>query len=214
MRFPTLRSLGEDDYSRREHVPIDAIYAYLEAKHTLELDGSDDSSLRRATEQAIKVKSLCGRRAPVPLETLESGYRFGGSGFRIDVPKGWPSTRNPMFAGVISRRVRHNGGIIDDPDEINSTLTTANLHTGIASPDLIVAGRNNVVVPGYQQTENGKFVISGFYLHGESDYVCYSAPGLGLAVGLCSLLSAIDWVYLERMPWHRILGNALNKLSI
>jgi hypothetical protein len=52
IRFPTLRSRDEEDFSLKEHVPIDAAYAYIEAKHTLDIDGNGESSLARATEQS------------------------------------------------------------------------------------------------------------------------------------------------------------------
>src|SRR5690348_3133356 len=38
LRFPTLQLRGSGSY-RKEHVPIEAAYAYIEAKHTLVLEG-------------------------------------------------------------------------------------------------------------------------------------------------------------------------------
>ena len=35
MNFPNLRFLGqEDDYARKNQIPVEAVYAYIEAKHT------------------------------------------------------------------------------------------------------------------------------------------------------------------------------------
>jgi hypothetical protein len=43
-RFPVLRALG-DDLSRKEKVPAEAVLAYIEAKHTLHVDGGGPQSL-------------------------------------------------------------------------------------------------------------------------------------------------------------------------
>src|SRR6266851_5063767 len=53
-RFPTLRALGDEDYARLEKIPIEAVYAYIEAKHTLELEGESRSSLTKAVDQLGK----------------------------------------------------------------------------------------------------------------------------------------------------------------
>jgi hypothetical protein len=119
-----------------------------------------------------------------------------------------------MFAAVLARRVRVGGRVIDGPAEVHSTLLAAEVPQGAHTPDLIVAGRSNVIIPVCRDAETGAFVVSGFYLDGQSTYVRYRAPGVALAVGLCCLLWAIDWVQLDRMPWQRILANALGKLPI
>src|SRR6266498_5826443 len=69
IRFPTARLLGED-YSRKEKVPIEAVFAYIEAKHTLQLVGDGGSSLLNALRQAGAVKALCEQRQPVPLTQI------------------------------------------------------------------------------------------------------------------------------------------------
>ena len=213
IRFPTLRSRDEEDFSLKEHVPIDAAYTYIEAKHTLDIDGNGESSLARATEQVARVKTLVSQRPPVSLQTLKHGISLGPA-LKVSGEQGWPSTRNPMFAAVLARRVRVGGRVIDVPAEVHSTLLAAEVPQGAHTPDLIVAGRSNVIIPACRDVETGAFVVSGFYLDGQSTYVRYRAPGVALAVGLCCLLWAIDWVQLDRMPWQRILANALGKLPI
>lgn len=59
-RFPTLRLTDQKDIARKEQIPIEAVYAYIEAKHTLILgDKESNSSLNHALEQVRKVKELC-----------------------------------------------------------------------------------------------------------------------------------------------------------
>lgn len=51
-RFPTLRLNRRDNFSRKENIPIEAVYAYFEAKHTIteetlekSLEGSSKNSV-------------------------------------------------------------------------------------------------------------------------------------------------------------------------
>jgi hypothetical protein len=74
-RFPTLALRGRDDYARKEFIPIEAVYAYIEAKHTLNLDGEDDQSLQRALDQVGEVKQLCSEREEITSEGLLGPYK-------------------------------------------------------------------------------------------------------------------------------------------
>src|ERR1019366_3247973 len=58
---------------RKELVPIEAVFAYIEAKHTLEIEGQSRSSLTHALEQAGKVGTLCEQRTQVPLNQIAPG---------------------------------------------------------------------------------------------------------------------------------------------
>jgi len=209
IRFPTLRALDQEDYAIKEHVPVDAVYAYLEAKHTLDLEGSGNTSLIHACEQAAKVKALCAHRTPVALQTISPNINLG-SALRVDVERGWPKYRNPMLTGVISRRVRTKAGVVNDAAEIHSLLASVRFPVDPA-PDLVVAGRSNIMIPGCMDESTGEFIFSGFYLKGESTLYRYKAPEIAFGVGLCCLLCAIDWIQLERMPWQKIIADGLGK---
>jgi len=211
MRFPTIRSQESDDYSTKEQVPIEAAFAYIEAKHTLDLDGNGPSSLKHASDQAMNVKELCSKRPPVSLQTMGDGFVLSSN---VVSDPGWPNTRNPMLAGVIARRIRMNSEILEDHIEAHDILADVQLTSNQHAPDLFVAGRSNLIVPTIRDISTGEHVISGFYIHGESGFVRYKAPNLALAVGLCCLLWAIDWIQLQRMPWQRIIANALGKLDV
>ena len=58
--FPTLRFLGEDNFERKEYIPIEAVYAFIEAKYTINIEGTvkDGQSLNKALTQIELVKSL------------------------------------------------------------------------------------------------------------------------------------------------------------
>jgi hypothetical protein len=46
--FPTARFLLDCDFSLKEQVPVEAVAAYIEAKHALEIEGDTNSSLDHA----------------------------------------------------------------------------------------------------------------------------------------------------------------------
>ncbi|UCS95037.1 hypothetical protein KZP23_08515 [Echinicola marina] len=59
-RFPTLKLVHRNDYSRKEKIPIEAVYAYIEAKHNILInDDPNKCVLRKAIAQCTSVKELC-----------------------------------------------------------------------------------------------------------------------------------------------------------
>lgn len=41
--FPLLRLLNEDTLWRKQHVPVEAVYCYIETKHTIYVNGDENS---------------------------------------------------------------------------------------------------------------------------------------------------------------------------
>ena len=101
--FPTARFLG-DELAQKEQVPFEAVAAYVEAKHTLELTGDGSSSLNRAIAQAGKVKALCNERPPVPTSQISRNVNLVG--FQMQGPPLWPDRRNPAYCAIMARHVR------------------------------------------------------------------------------------------------------------
>ena len=65
-RFPTLRLFPQESYDRKQDIPIEAVYAYIEAKYTLHINGgiNDGQSLIKAWSQVAAVKVICEKREP------------------------------------------------------------------------------------------------------------------------------------------------------
>lgn len=208
VRFPTVRLLTED-YSRKEKVPIEAVFAYIEAKHTLQLEGDSDSSLDKALIQAGNVKRLCEQRTPVPLSQLAQHINLG-AGFNISSRPGWPSKRNPVYTAIISRRVRfsRDDSVIEAPEQIDNFLVGRGLKVDL-QPDLIVAGRSNVALPVVRGSNGERNITSPFCLETETDFACRTVDGIAFGVALSHLLWALDNIELGSMPWSQILGNSL-----
>jgi hypothetical protein len=110
MGFPTLRGLGKDDFATKEQVPIEAVYAYIEAKHTLCIEGDGGTSFQKAVNQVAQVKMLCNSRGAIPFVTDDVRY----------LESGWPTIRNPAYGVILSRYVKQkdSGKRLEDPKEI------------------------------------------------------------------------------------------------
>lgn len=206
--FPTARFLG-DSLAQKEQVPVEAVAAYIEAKHTLELEGDGDSSLNHAMTQVARVKQLCDMRTPVPLHEIARGVNLG-TGFNMQAPAGWPSRRNPSYCAIMSRRVRpsRNKPHTTNSKEIDDVLSTRGVSVA-APPDLLVAGSSNVAVP-FVSTGSGVGTIMGpFLLPQGCGLATYKADGVAFGVGLCNLLWALDYITLGPIQWSAILQDAL-----
>lgn len=209
-RFPTVRSLDQNDFSRLEKIPIEAVLAYIEAKHTLEIKGKGPNSLQKAAEQTAKVKTLCGQRKSVPAGQITPNVDLSHSIAPLEPPDGYPHIRNPMFTMIMARGIRLKNGspLILEASETRTALN--NERMGIIPPtDLVVAGLNNVIVPTVLR--NGRrTILSPFLLENEGKLAEVSVNGLAYGVAIVTLLSALDFIELGHMPWNRILANSLS----
>lgn len=210
-RFPTLALRERDDFSRKEFVPLEAAYCYIEAKHTINLEGDDPQSLIKACEQIDAVKELASTR-PTITPTQIGPYLNVGLGFQADTPPDFPKTLNPLFGVIWARHVRARKGesVITDSKDIQSILTQVNLSTTHA-PDLIVLGENNVILPVLpdDRAPGTLKLRSPFFIDGQSQYHASVVNGVAFGIGLLSLMAALDWIQLGVMPWHKILVDAL-----
>ena len=207
IRFPTLRILRQDSFARKEQIPVEAVYAYIEAKHTLEIDGDSGQSLKKASTQTARVKSLA--REAITHEQVDP--YLGPLPIEIAVPDGFPKTRNPMYAAIISRRVRLNkdSELLTDRGTIHEKLIDAAVEE--PPPDLIIAGTGNLVLP-YVKTGHSLTYHSPFHVDGVTTPCGFTAEDeLAFGIGLCSLLHALDFIRLGVMPWKELLAEGLNQ---
>lgn len=211
IRFPTFRFL-EEDYSRKEKVPIDAVFAYIEAKHTLQLKGESGTSLSKAISQAKKVKLLCEQRNPVPITKISQGVNLG-EGFSIGKRLGFFEKKNPMYTMIMSRQVRleKESPVLEDANTIHSTLTSKDLCLDIkALPDLVVAGRSHVIMPYLNKGNGKKQICSPFYDESECGQAVFSVEQIAFGVAVAHLLWALDSIELGSMPWSKVLADSMN----
>ena len=209
-RFPTLRLLKDEDYSRKERIPIEAVYAYIEAKTTLEIEGDGNSSLQHSSQQLGRVRSLVSRRDPVLLTQIHPYINVEEGTISVSCSANYPKTRNPMFGMIVARQVRKkaNSRLVTDMEEIRGLLETC-VFTGADIPDCVIAGKDVVVIPVIPGVPTGNIFSSPFQLDGISKLIHRPCPGISYGIGLCMLLFALDWIQLGIMAWGEIVGNAL-----
>ncbi len=215
-RFPTIALRDRDDLSRKESVPIEAVYCYIEAKHTINLEGDDPQSLFKACQQIANVKRLCITREAVPYNQIQPHLNVGllNNVFQLQVnpPPDFPTILNPVFSVLFARHVRQKKGkkeLLSSPDEILSVIGNIKIESD-QHPDLIVLGNNVVITPiiANEQTRTAK-LRSPFFLEGRSFYYPAKVDGTGFGIGLLSMMYALDWIRLGVMPWNEILVDAL-----
>ena len=201
------RSCGLD-FTVKEQIPIEAAIAYVEAKHTIILEGDSGSSLYTACKQVEKVKALCAKRAPMKLGTWDP---YIESPIEYPAPEGF-SIRNPMYGVIFARQVRHKANSKDNlsPEEIDAIIKERIpniLSKRSYAPDLIVAGDSNVVTPAINKKGVSCFVP---FMSQVANYGTRVVPGLGYGIGFTCLQFALDWIKLGKLPWDKILADALD----
>jgi hypothetical protein len=199
--FPTLRMVEQEGFERRESIPLEAVYAYIEAKHTLYLEGTEGQSLAKACQQVAAVKSL--PRAAVPW-TYQDPY-FARPKETIEIPQSWPPTRNQMHGTIVARYVRQRrGGDVLAPDQVIGLLASIACPLGAPPyPDLIIAGTGVVCVPIINHGFHSPFLIEG-----KSHLSFRQVDGLAFGIGFCCLLFALDMMRLGGMPWAEMIADA------
>ncbi|WP_375435034.1 DUF6602 domain-containing protein [uncultured Hymenobacter sp.] len=202
-RFPTLRLLENNRFDQKQKIPVEAVYAYIEAKHTLCIEGDGGQSLSKAMNQAAAVKRLPRERVPFNQVTPQMSI----NGLSIKRADGWPSCHNPLYTAIISRHVRlkEKGGV----SEVDSFLPHLKLYCGETAyhannPDLIIAGANAVVLPAVKNSFKSPFSIEAL-THLEA----IKSDGQAFAVGLLSMMYAFDSIVLGTIHWPTILASGL-----
>lgn len=210
-RFPTLAIRENGKFARKEFVPIEATYCYIEAKHTINLEGDDPQSLSHACNQISKVKELCSTRSTISPNQIAPYFNVGEK-LVASSPPDFPKILNPMFGVLFARQVRRRkgGAIITNAEQIDSILATQGISSNEA-PDLLVLGENNLILPTLQDQTSGQHKVrSPFFIPGRSAYHTRKVNGIAFGIGFTLIMAALDWINLGVMPWHKIYVNALD----
>ena len=209
-RFPSLRMIANESYSQKEKIPVEAAYAYIEAKHAIITSG-EDRNFEKAISQVERVKSLVSTREEIGIKNAFNPY----INMDIEIASGgrsnWPSILNPFFTAIISRYVRENKG--------GQPMAADNIIEGLKGyvidsdhpPDLLVLGDDVVGVPLIEESDTHR-LYSPFVTE-NSKAILYNQPGLGFGIGFCSLIFALDTIILGIMPWPEIFLEGINRES-
>jgi hypothetical protein len=204
INFPTLRLTKKDDYSRKEDIPIEAVYAYIEAKHTL-----TPEVLQKSITQINKVKELCSQRQKVDLYQIDS--QVGQYIDRGNVVESLPRFRNPIISIVLSRYASDiNSNKTSDKNQIKAMLQTEiqRFPNNKFDPELIIAGKDNLLSIGYKKNEES---IPTLFYPDNGNWVGYQniiKQDLSYGILLSHLMAGLTWIRLGDMPWIEMLNQA------
>lgn len=207
---PTLRGLGAE-LALKEFVPVQAVVAYVEAKHRLfltDFDGGEPTkhagqTLRRACEQTTKVKKLVRDR--VPLAQLD-GVLFP---VEPQTDSGWPKRRNPLLTMVVARSFVHKG--TESPGVCALKQLFALKGAGLSTPDIIVAGKLLLLpvdlegrIPNAARTD---IVYPRPILCSSTELVAVELDDDEAAFGAAlALLSwGAGWIRVGPLPWSELI---------
>jgi hypothetical protein len=188
--FPKIR-LIEDDLSIKQYIPAEAVYAYIEAKHTLYLDNESGQSLKKACSQVGLAKNI--PREKRLLTELDYGNIADGGILKVTAAPNWPTYRNPMYGCIIARNVSLKNG---------TTVSMKDFHKHISEgyansyPDLIIAGEKFIFLPATQQPDTKHTIDSPFFIPNVSVLIGFETE-MNMGVGIINLLRALNYIILK-----------------
>lgn len=189
MSCPTLRASSGLQYAVKEQIPIDAVYAYIECKHSIE----DEKVFNKAMNQVREVKKLLLKRRPWINEVYEvDGPRYNGK--VKDWPRQLPRLKNQPFCVIVARK--SNGKV---PESVTRDAYT---------PDLLILSEDYVatqsVLLDCDGIKGALFYDDCYWASLRVDSVCGNAFGIGLV----SLMQALNWIELMPIDWSNSLNAA------
>jgi hypothetical protein len=210
--FPSLRLLPQDRYDRKNHIPIEAVCAYIEAKYTIYIKGTGRQSLSKALSQVSEVKSVIKLRKERHLRQYDEYASFPKEVY-LTRGEEWPEIANPPYGAIVAFRVceAERKPIIQDPVQIRDLLTDRLIDIDFA-PDMAILGSSNLFLPiSKKSTREHLQINSPFFVDGKTELNIWPIKEHAFAVGICSLLWAIDTIRLNPLPWSDILIEGINE---
>lgn len=194
-RFPTLRLFDNEDYSIKQQIPVEAVYAYIEAKHNL-----DDSTFPKSLSQVNAAKRLLMKREKIDFSWVTDDLKLNESVNLKRENTNFPNYYNPPFTAIISRKccIKHDE-LLDASSIIQMQINYGN--KGNYPPDLIISD-NIVGLPAV-----GTQIESPFFCDNSRIAVFNNQYAFG--IGMTSLLYALDYIKLGKIHWPSVLADAL-----
>ncbi|WP_008311961.1 DUF6602 domain-containing protein [Leptolyngbya sp. PCC 6406] len=185
---PTLRSNEGISYASKDQIPVEAVYAYIECKHSIR----SDDTFQKAVEQVRTVKSLVLARTPLRNPNYaKEGPIYNGQ--VQDWPRVWPRLRNQPFGVILSRE--WNGCELSE--------VVSDDHT----PDLVILGADSVMT---QYARLGPDGIKGSLFHDPRHFAklqTEQVKGKAFGIGIVTLLQAIGWQCLLPIDWTGLIAS-------
>ena len=226
--FPSLRFNGNrEDLALKGRIPVDAVYAYIEAKHTL-----TPKTLSKAILQVMNVKRLCYTRNHMLHNDADSYAKSSSADdglhiFDNDFSRnhGWnPIITTAVYGMILSRHCSWNsrGESVGGEEAVkliveclNDEMRQTILEGKVFCPESIVVGNHANAICGHylfnSDGSGGKGInITRFYT-GVQPYACYQVnahEGKSFGIAIAHMLWSLDYIRLGKMPWAEIFNTA------
>jgi hypothetical protein len=205
--FPTLKL--RNSIARKEMIPIEAVYAYIEAKNAIEIsDIKSRQSINKALDQVRKVKQLCLTRTKRPLGALHSEFP---PLFHIDPIDDMPSYQNPIYTAIIAGSIKINGIKIGEEDKIRDGLSNLYIDRNDNNPELIVFNQDNYWATGYYYDNTNTSGIETLFKHESKTafYGTHNVDKLSYGLFLAYLMASLNFITLGKMPWNSMINEII-----
>jgi hypothetical protein len=198
-RFPVLRELERSDLSRKQQVPAEAVLAYIEAKHTLYLEGDEGQSLNKALEQVRAVKEIV--RPRVRPRVLPNISLFRTPAAHLEASH-TPLFRNPYYGAIWARN-------IEALKKIEPGWFPGQSIPALSRSDVIAAGPH-LFLPGFPIHDGGRKAVMVCRFMTTATRYFLSEPASPWGTALAHLLWAMEWVSLGELPWDLMLAEQVS----
>jgi hypothetical protein len=213
IRMPTIGLRDGFEKYRKTKIPIEAIYGYIEAKHTIILEGDGGQSFTKARMQVGAVKDLCERRikADLNVAALPPELHFPA------LNGGYPERLDPTLGVIFARnvKIRPTDKSFATSNQIEKALHRIGLGLRRQSkPDLLVLGSDVIVTPHLDYAnDSGSTYVSPFCIPSRSNFGINILPGKAASVALLTMMYALELIKLGPMPWRAMIEQTLGPLS-
>lgn len=200
LHFPTLRLLEDNTFAQKQQIPFEAVYAYIEAKSTIIIEGNGGNTLNKAIDQCAKVKSL--KREDVPYS------KYIINSIPLNKPlQNWPKIANPIYTAIVSNGIRETKNSQISSSFINTLeiLKVVNSDKDKTLPDLIIADVNTLFIPLINNTVESPFMINKV-----SNLGFNHSKGMAYGIGLSYMFYAFENIKLGQIHWPKIISESMN----
>ena len=195
---PTARIMDKYDFNKKNRIPIEAVYAYIEVKNTL-----DQKSFNKALKQVDDFKAM--QRDSVHLNSFRGFNLNSGENVKINItpPKHYPKIKNPLFGCVFARHVDKR---IKTAKQFKEMLTPKE-GASYYLPDLIVAG-NFVCIPVIENDKEAKWEVHSPFYYADDNMpighkILKNRNSFGIAI--INLLKALGFMELGDIKYNKLL---------
>lgn len=203
-RYPVLRSLGED-LSRKQKVPAEAVLAYIEAKHTLHIQGIGPQSLHKSAKQTNAVKALMRER-------LEPRYRFNyfDLGAQVKPATGMPKYCNPWYTAIWCRKVEW--GELTSSNFFPTMIDSLNVPL---TADFVATPDGCLLPVRKEMTEDGRTKRTpNPFLYEDTEHVWFPIENQGFGLATFFLQYAMGWINLPEIDWNGTINGYMKTTPV